>query len=266
MDFFKNILNSLSSFTLYKLLPALFILVIGILVVKLINRILAKAFARSKLEKAAVSLVCSVIRIVLLLLVCLIAASALGIDVTGVVALASVLTLALSLSVQDALTNLIGGFTLLYTKPFQIDDYVEIDGQAGTVKQIGLTYTKLLSPDLKTISIPNSSVVSTQIINFTVEGTRRVDININVSYDSDMELVIEALKDAAKVPTALDAPAPYAAVTAFHDSTIGYILQVWTNASTYMSTLHTVNKNIRTIFQERGIILTYPHLNVHLDK
>lgn len=266
MDFFNNLLHSASSYTLYHLLPAIFILVVGILLVKIVMRILNKAFGRSKLEKAAVTLVTSVIRIAMILLVTLIAASSLGIDVTGVVALASVLTLALSLSVQDALTNLIGGFTLLCTKPFQIDDYVEIGGQCGTVQQIGLTYTKLLSPDRKTISMPNSTVVSAQIINYTVEGSRRVDITIQVSYDDDPELVIEALKEAAKVPTAFEDPAPYAALAAYNDSTIGYILQVWTSASTYVGTLHAVNKNIRTVFKEKGITMTYPHLNVHLDK
>ena len=266
MTFFNNLLHSASSYTLYHLLPAMFIFVIGILVIKIIMRILNKAFSRSKLEKAAVTLVTSVIRIAMILLLLLISASSLGIDVSGVVALASVLTLALSLSVQDALTNLIGGFTLLYTKPFQIGDYVEIGGQCGTVQQIGLTYTQLLSPDRKTISMPNSSVVSAQIINFTVNGTRRVDITIQVSYNDDPDLVIEALKEAAKVPTALEDPVPYAAIAAYNESTIGYILQVWTGSSTYVGTLHEVHKNIRTIFREKGISMTYPHLNVHLDK
>lgn len=266
MEFFKKLLTTLSGYTLQRLLPALFILVLGVFLIRIIVKILKKAFQRSKLENAAVTLIVSVIRVAMIILLGLVAASTLGIDVSGIVALASVLTLALSLAVQDALTNLIGGFTLLNTKPFHIGDYVEIGGQCGTVQQIGLTYTQLLSPDRKTISMPNSSVVSAQIINFTIDGTRRVDINIRVAYGNDPELVIEALKEAAKVETALDNPAPYAAIAAYEDSTVNYILQVWTGASTYVGTLHAIHKNIRTVFQEKGIVMTYPHLNVHLNQ
>lgn len=266
MEFFKKTLNTLSGYTLQRLLPALLILVLGVFLIRIIVKIIKKAFGRSKLEQAAVSLIIAVIRVALTILLGLVIASTLGIDVSGVVALASVLTLALSLAVQDALTNLIGGFTLLNTKPFHIGDYVEIGGQSGTVQQIGLTYTQLLSPDRKTISLPNSSVVSAQIINYTVNGTRRVDINIRVAYGNDPELVIEALKEAAKVETALDTPAPYAAIAAYEDSVVNYILQVWTSSSTFVGTLHAVNANIRKVFREKGVIMTYPHLNVHLDK
>ena len=266
MELLKNLWNTVSGYTLHRLLPALFILMIGMIVIKIIMRIMKKAFNRSKMEKAAVTLITSVARIVMVLLICLITASSLGIDVTGVVALASVLTLALSLAVQDALTNLIGGFTLLHTKPFKIGDYVEIGGQTGTVQQIGLTYTQLLGPDRKTISIPNSSVVSAQIINYTVDGSRRVDITVTASYDSDPEQVINALLEAAKIPTVYTDPAPYAALTAYNDSSISYVLMVHTAASDYRTTLHTVNFNIRKAFEERGVEMTYPHLNVHLDK
>ena len=266
MEFWKNLWNAISGFTLHRLLPAMVILVAGILIVRITVKILNKAMGKSKLDKAVVSLIISVLRVVLLLVVFLIAASSLGIDVSGIVALASVLTLAVSLAVQDALTNLIGGFTLLNTKPFSIGDYVEIAGQGGTVQQVGLTYTKLLTADKKTVSIPNSSVVAAQIVNYTVEGTRRVDITVNVAYNNDPEQVIAALKEAADVSTALQEPVPYCAISAYNDSTMSYILQVWSSSADYWATMHTINRNIRAVFQEKGIIMTYPHLNIHLDK
>ena len=266
LEFLKNIGQTVLSFSLNRLTPAILIFVIGFLSVYIIMKLLTKLLNRTKLENPAFSLILSVIRVILYLAVSLASASSLGIDVSGVIALASVLTLAISLSVQDALTNLIGGFTLLYTKPFQIEDYVEIGGQCGTVKKIGLTYTQILTPDRKTVSIPNKNVVAAQIINFTVEGTRRVDITINVAYTNDPDAVLAALKKAAMVPTALSDPAPYSAVSIYGDSTIGYLLQVWCNADQYLVTLHEVNRNIRTVFQEEGILMTYPHLNVHLDK
>ena len=266
MEFWKNLWNAVSGFALQRLLPAVLILVAGILIVRITVKILNKALGKSKLDKAVISLVVSVLRVILLLTVFLIAASSLGIDVSGIVALASVLTLAVSLAVQDALTNLIGGFTLLNTKPFAIGDYVEIAGQSGTVQQVGLTYTKLLTPDRKTVSIPNSAVVAAQIVNYTAEGTRRVDITVNVAYSNDPDQVIAALKEAASIPTVLQDPVPYCAISAYNDSTVSYILQVWSTSDNYWPTMHSIHRNISSVFQKQGIIMTYPHLNIHLDK
>lgn len=266
MEFWKNLWNAVSGFALQRLLPAVLILVAGILIVRITVKILNKALGKSKLDKAVISLVVSVLRVILLLTVFLIAASSLGIDVSGIVALASVLTLAVSLAVQDALTNLIGGFTLLNTKPFAIGDYVEIAGQSGTVQQVGLTYTKLLTPDRKTVSIPNSAVVAAQIVNYTADGTRRVDITVNVAYSNDPDQVIAALKEAASIPTVLQDPVPYCAISAYNDSTVSYILQVWSTSDNYWPTMHSIHRNISSVFQKQGIIMTYPHLNIHLDK
>lgn len=266
MEFWKNIWSTVSGFALERLLPAALILFGGIFIVRIILKLLSKAFKKTALDPSVCSLIISVLRVVLLIVVVLVAASSLGIDVSGIVALASVLTLAVSLAVQDALTNLIGGFTLLHTKPFSIGDYVEIAGQGGTVQQVGLTYTKLLTPDRKTVSIPNSSVVSAQIVNYTVEGTRRVDISISVAYSNDPETVMEALKQAADVSTVLQEPAPYCALASYGESTVSYILQVWCSSADYWTTLHTINRNIRTVFRENGVIMTYPHLNIHMDK
>jgi small conductance mechanosensitive channel len=266
LSFFKTVFKTVSGFTLERLLPAILICAAGLLIIVILTKLSSKLIRRTKLENPASSLLMSVIRVALYLLLALIVASSLGIDVTGVIALASVLTLAISLAVQDALSNIIGGFTLICTRPFTVGDFVEIGGQSGTVTNIGLNYTKLLTADRKTISMPNRTIVSSQIINFTVEGTRRVDITINVAYSNDPDAVLEALKKAADIPTVLSDPVPYSAVTGYGDSTVSYLLQVWCSADNYLATLHGVNRNIRTVFREEGIIMTYPHLNVHLDK
>lgn len=266
LNFFKTIFQTVSGFTLDRLIPAILICAAGLLIIVILTRLANKLIQRTKMENPASKLLMSVIRVALYLLLALIVASALGIDVTGVIALASVLTLAISLAVQDALSNIIGGFTLICTRPFTIGDFVEIGGQSGTVTSIGLNYTKLLTVDRKTVSMPNRTIVSSQIINFTTEGTRRVDITVNVAYGNEPEAVMEALKKAAQVSTALQEPAPYAAVSAYNESTVAYILQVWCTADDYWTTLHTVNCNIRNVFKEADIRMTYPHLNVHLDK
>lgn len=266
MEELKAWLTSLGTGAMSKVLGALVTLVIGILVIRIVMKLVRKALGRSKLEKAAHSLITSLIRVVLGLLLGLMVASGLGIDVTGVVALASVLSLAVSLSVQDALTNLIGGFTLLYTKPFVSGDYVDVAGQSGTVQEIGLAYTRLTTPDNKLISLPNSSVVASQIVNYTTTGTRRVEVAVSASYGAPTQKVIDALVLAGTMDNVLLDPAPAAVISEYGESAIKYSLRVWVKTENYWDVYFAILQKVKKIFDEQGIAMTYPHLNVHLDK
>ena len=259
-EFFANL-------TLSSILPAVVLLVLGLLVIKAVLTLVDRSLAKSKLERAATGLIRSLLKVVLFVLLGLMVASKLGIDVTGVVALASVASLALSLSLQDALANVIGGFTLLSNHPFRSGDYVEIAGQAGVVQTIDITYTKLTTPDNKTISIPNSAVVGSQIVNYSTTGTRRVDISVSASYDSSIETVKAALLEAAKIDAVLATPeAPFAAVSDYGESSINYTLRVWTTTAEYWNVYFTVTENIKAEFEKAGVRMSYPHLNVHIDK
>ena len=263
----EELIPALSQVTLSNILPTVLLLLAGALVIKAIMKLAKKSLAKSKLEKAASSLILSLTKVVLLVLLGLMAASKLGIDVTGVVALASVASLALSLALQDSLSNVIGGFLLLSNHPFHTGDFVEIAGQGGTVQTIDITYTKLTTGDNKTISIPNSAVVASQIVNYSTSGTRRVDIQVSASYAAPIATVKAALLEAAKLDTVLDAPAaPFAAVAGYGESAINYTLRVWTPADEYWNAFFTINENIKTEFDKAGVEMTYPHLNVHIDK
>ena len=262
----STIANLFANLALAQVLPSLIIVVIGIFGIQFTMKLAEKALEKSKLEKAAHKLILSAVQILLYALLALIVASKLGLDVTGIIALASVATLAISLALQNALANVFGGFVLLSTHPFHSGDFVEVAGQSGTVQEIGLTYTKLVTADSKLVSIPNSAVTSAQIVNYTAIGIRRVDIAVSASYNAPLDTVLAALKQAAQVPTALEEKAPFAAVKNYGDSAIEYILQVWSTADDYWTTLFTVNANIKAKFDEAGIEMTYPHLNVHLDK
>ena len=261
-----DLLGAKSAAFAERIVPFILILVIGLLAIRIVTRIVNKALSKSKLEKAAHGLIKSLIRVVLLLMVGLTAASSLGIDITGVIALASVLTLAVSLSVQNALTNVIGGITLLYTKPFKSGDYVQIAAESGTVKEIGMSYTKLQTSDNKIIYIPNSAVVSADIVNYTVSGTRRVEITVSASYDAPTQNVIRALYEAAKVPGVLIDPAPFAALSRYGNSSIVYILRVWTATEDYWNVNFAINEKIRETFREGGVEMSYPHMNIHIEK
>ena len=249
-----------------RFLPTLLLLIVGIIVIKIVMAIINRALSRSKLEKAAHGLIRSVVKIVLYALLGLIVASAIGIDVTGVVALASVVTLALSLALQNSLTNVIGGFTLLYTHPFASGHYVEIAGQSGTVQEIGIAYTKLTTPDNKMISIPNSSVVAAEIVNYTATGTRRLDINVVADYNTPIENVLAALREAADVPEKLEEKGIFAEVMNYGDKGIEYSVRVWTTGDDYWSVKFNINRRINAIFLRENLHMSYPQLTVHMDK
>ncbi|MBR7122733.1 MAG: mechanosensitive ion channel family protein [Oscillospiraceae bacterium] len=247
-------------------LRVIIILALGILVMHVINRIVSRALKRSRLEKAAHSLVKTLTRTVMSVLLALMVASAMGIDVTGIVALASVLTLAVSLALQNMLGNVIGGFTLIYTHPFRSGDFVEIAGQSGTISEIGMAYTKLITADNKIISIPNNAVVSAEIVNYSATGTRRVEIKVSASYDADAKQVVALLLQAADIPGVLEDPAPFAALSNYGDSSIEYTLRVWTATEDYWTVYFRILADIKPLFDRAGVEMTYPHLNVHLDK
>ena len=242
------------------------LLVAGVLAIRIVMRVLTATLERSKLEKAAYSLITSLAKAAMYIVLALVVASSLGIDVTSIVALASVLTLALSLALQNMVSNIIGGFTILYTQPFHSGDYVEIAGQGGTVHEINMTYTMLATADNKLISIPNSAVVAAQIVNYSAAQTRRVEVLVRASYDDPTQKVIDALVLAGTVDNVLLDPAPKAVVTAYGDSAISYSLRLWVKTEDYWDVYFQVNQRVKDIFDEQGIQMTYPHINVHLDR
>ena len=257
-------LSDLASTAMYNLLNAIPLLVIGLMIIRIIVVLVKKALNKSRLNQDAHFLILSLIRAVMYVLLALTVASTLGIDVTGVVALASVLTLAVSLSLQNSLANVMGGFTLLSSHPFRSGDYVEVAGQAGTVREISMTYTKLVTPDNKVVSIPNSAVVAAQIVNYSAEDTRRVEVCVSASYDTPTQKVLDALVLAGTVDNALLEPAPVAYITGYGDSAINYSLRVWVKTADYWDVYFLVNHRVKQIFDEQGVIMTYPHLNVHM--
>jgi small conductance mechanosensitive channel len=266
MNAFTAWLSSLGINVLDRTLSVVLILVVGILIIRIVTAIVNKALSKSALEKAAHSLIKSVINVVLYGLLILIAADSLGIDVTGIVALASVVTLAISLALQNSLTNLIGGFTLVWTHPFKSGDYVEVAGQSGTIQEIGMAYTKMVTPDNKLVQIPNGTVVANDIVNYTCTGTRRVDVTISASYDAPVEKVLAALEKAGTVDGILEEKGIFTNVTNYGDHAISYVIRVWTKTDLYWDVHKAITLKINDVFKAEGIEMTYPHLNVHIAK
>ena len=262
----KSVFAALNTPFLHTVLRVILILAFGGALIRLINKSVKKVLENSKLEKAAHSLIRTLVKTVLYVLFGLILAASLGIDVTGIVAFASVASLAISLALQNMLANVIGGFTLLYTHPFSSGDWVEIAGQSGSVKEVGIAYTKLTTADNKLVSIPNSAVVSAEIVNYTVTGTRRVEVKVSASYDADPDLVISTLMKLTEDEYVLADPAPAVMLAEYGESAISYSVRVWTKTEDYWTVYHKINKGVHDAFREKGIAMTYPHLNVHIEK
>ena len=137
---------------------------------------------------------------------------------------------------------------------------------SGTVQEINMTYTRLATFDNKLISIPNSAVVAAQIVNYSAADTRRVDIPVSASYDAPTQKVIDALVQAGTMDNVLLTPAPSACVSSYGDSAIAYTLRVWVKTEDYWDVYFALTQRVKDVFDEQGIAMTYPHLNVHLDK
>ena len=253
-------------YTISKLLPMIALFALGVLAVQIVMKLIKKLLIKTNMEKAAHTLILTASRITLYVLLALMIASGLGIDVTSLVALASVLTLAISLAVQNLLSNVFGGFTLIYTKPFVSEDFVEIAGQSGTVKEIGLSYTKLATTDNKIVSIPNSAVVAAEIVNYTVTGTRRLDINLAVSYGVNPETVLEIMEQAAKQPEVLETPAPLIAMKEYNEQSITYGMMLWCNSEDYWNLKFTINRELSRMAKEAGIRFYDPQMKVLVEK
>lgn len=251
--------------TLEKLLYGLLLAVVCLVVVRLVLTLVRRLTARTSLDERIKKYILSGTKTLLYILTALIVAASLGIDVTSLIALVSVFGLAVSLAVQDVLSNVAGGLVLLFSKPFTLGDYVEtVDGE-GTVAEISLTHTKLDTFGGQRVMLPNSKLVAGKIVNYTSRGVRRVDHEISASYDDSAQAVRSAcLKAVARTPGVLEDPPPAVVVTGYGESSISYHVRCWARTEDFWDVNNTSLEEIRRAFEEDGVTMTYNHLNVHI--
>ncbi len=263
----EELLNfHIGSLTLEKVLVAVLIVLVGIIVSKIAVRIFKKILSKSTWDDNLQSVMVIIARFVAYALVVLIALDFLGIPMSSVLTVLSIVGLAVSLAIQDTLANVFSGMLLLAAKTFSSGDYVELNGLEGTVINVDLMNTHLRTADNKTVRIPNSDVQTSPIVNYSHEPTRRVELRVIVSYQNDTEAVKAALLRAANETEAvIDDPAPFAGLFAYKNNGIQYVLQAWTDSSTYWKAYYGMTENVRRVFQEDGIKMTYLHVNVHTD-
>lgn len=232
------------------------------IILKTLERILGRA---NKIDGTLKGFIHSAVKIILWILTGIIVAGALGIPTTSLVALISIAGLALSLSVQNILSNLFSGLTLLVSKPFKSGDYVEVGGRNGIIKSVGLFYTQLNTLDNVSINIPNSDVTGTTVINYSREPLRRVDRVFSAAYESSTENVKAAVFEAiSRDEKILRDPAPFVRLSEYKDSCIEYTVRVWCKCADYWDVFFNLNENVRDCFAEKGVEMTYNHMNVHI--
>ena len=256
---------SLADFTLNKLLSAVIVLVICLVVVKILMTIVTRFLGKSSLERSLHTFVRTTIKVVLLFLTVVIVATTLGINVTSLIALLSVFGLAVSLAVQNSMSNVAGGIQVLGSKPFVVGDFVEAGGVSGTVADVGIFYTKIRTGDNKMIQVPNSQIANEKIVNYTVEEERRVDFKFTASYDAPVETVKKVLEDVLNShPMVQVTPAPFVRVSNYGDSAIEYSVRGWCATDDYWTVYFDVMEQVKVAFDKAGIEMTYPHINVHM--
>jgi len=262
----NNFLNyGIGNFKVLTLLETVLLVIICLIAIKIIMKIVTRAIEKTDLEKGVHTFVKSAVKIVLGFLAVLIVADKLGIDVTSLIAMLSVAGLAVSLAIQDSLSNLASGLVILVTKPFKSGDYVEAGSMGGTIREIGLFYTKLVTPDNKDISVPNSQVASSIITNYSSEKTRRVELKFEADYECKVEDVKAAISKVVKAnEMVLKDPAPFIKVSAYKESSIEYVVRVWTNNADYWTVYFDLMEEVKKSFDKNKIVMTYNHLNVHL--
>ena len=269
MDFFNSLADiKLGDISLSSILSAVLIYVVCYVVIRLLCRAFEKLLDRSKhIDASLKTFFSGAIKAVLWVIAIIIIAGSLGIPVTSLVAVLSVAGVALSLALQGLLSNLFSGITILATRPCNVGDYVQVGGESGTVKSIGLFYTVLDTLDNRVIYAPNGDITSSKIVNYSAESLRRVIIPVTASYDSATEDVRRAvLAAAAKDERILTEPAPMAAISGFGSSSVEYTVRVWCKSDDYWDVLFALNENIRESFAEYGVEMSYDHLNVHIEK
>lgn len=258
--------TSIAGFAVEKLLVAIVTAVVCLVVIKVLLKLADRLLSRMTHVDATVKgLIRAAVKVLLLFIGVIVVMGCLGIPVTSLVAVLSVVGLALSLAVQNFLSNVAGGLQMLVSKPFKVGDYVEAGGCSGTVREMGLFYTKLDTVDNKLVQIPNSAIAGANIVNYSAEPRRRVDITVSASYDAPTDKVREILtRLVGEHPLTLPTPEPMIRVSAYGDSAIEYTVRAWCATEDYWTVYFDLMDGIKPAFDKAGIEMTYPHVNVHM--
>ncbi|MEA5041898.1 mechanosensitive ion channel family protein [Oscillibacter ruminantium] len=251
--------------TISELFSAVVTLLVCLLVIRVVMKLLRSLIRRTKLDDRVQKYLLMALRLVLYAIAVIIVLGALNVDATSLVALLSVASLGITLAAEDILGNVAGGLVLLSSRPFVIGDFIEADGVSGTVEEITLNRTKLITPEGLTVLVPNKALSSSKLTNYTALGRRRVCRKVTASYDAPTQAVKAAcLLALERTGDQLTDPAPSVYLTDYQSSAIEYSVYCWCTPEHYWGVYLSLGENLRDAFAEKGVEMTYNHLNVHI--
>ena len=248
------------------LIVALVVFVVGLLIIAIVKKAVKKTSTKSRsVDNAAASFITSIIALIAYVVLLIVMIAALGFSTEGIIAALSSVMLAVALGLQGTLASLANGILLIFTKPFQAGDFVDIGGTSGTVKEVKLFCVKLVTGDNLTVVIPNNAVFGSTIINYSKMPLRRVDMVFSVAYGTDIKKVKQLLLDyVAKDERVEKNPAPFCRLTEHGDSALNITLRVWAPASEYWNIRLDYLEDVLELFAENGIEVPYNTIDVNV--
>ncbi len=242
------------------------ILLVGHLVVVLVRKLLDRSFARAKLDPSLIHFLTHAAVIVMYVIIGMMALSALGISTTGIVTALSAAAVAVSLALKDSLSNVAGGILLLFSPRFLTGDYIAAGGDEGTVLDVDLLHTSLLTPDSRQVSIPNGVLINHHITNYSRQPNRRVDITFSIAYEADAELAKKLILDTIAAHTLVtpEAGEPFVRIKEFADSSVNIVSRCWCKTPDYWTVYFDLMEQVRAAFDANGISIPYNQLDVHV--
>ena len=238
---------------------------IGRWVSKQLSRLIARALKKAKIEPTLLKFVENLSYTAMLVFVVIAALAKLGVQTASAIAVLGAAGLAIGLALQGSLANFASGVLILIFKPFKVGDFVEVAGTKGTVQAIHIFNTVLNSPDNIRIIVPNSAVTGGNMFNYTVNGTRRVDLVIGVSYGDDLKKARKVIeKVLASDERILDDPAPVIGVLGLADSSVNFVVRPWVKSSDYWPAYFDLTEQIKVALDKGGITIPFPQRDVHI--
>lgn len=250
-----------------RVLLALAVFLVGMQIIKLIRKILRRSLRRSSADEGVIHFLDSLLKVILYMLLVFLIASGFGLDATSVVALVGSAGVAIGLAVQGSLSNFAGGVLLLLLKPFKTDDYIkDSNGNEGTVQEVQLFYTRLITPDHHVVIVPNGTLANANILNMSTLEDRRMDIVVGISYDADIRTAREVLlKVLQKDPDVLEDREQLVFVDELADSGVILHVRCWSRNDTFWSTKWRLTEEVKYALDEAGISIPFPQMDVHIQ-
>ncbi len=243
-----------------RVLAAIVIWIIGSWVIKMLLKGITKAMNKKDYDESLKKFLLNLLNWVLKIILIVTILGTVGVETTSFAAILASVGLAIGLALQGSLGNFAGGVLIMIFKPFKIGDLIEAQGEIGVVKEIEIFTTKLTGLSNKEIIIPNGSLSNGNIINYTTEGTRRVDLTFGVGYDSDIKQTKDVLMQVlTSHPKVLKSPEPTVNVSELADSSVNFAVRPWCNTEHYWDVYFDITENVKVALDEAGIEIPYPH-------